>query len=108
LKWGNAPRGRGASPDKRIPWKLGEKILPSNVVVFSEGYKYQEAYFFLLFSEGRIFSSCVVKTSTTLASYLDGWKKYRALPMFLPNPVKVPKSYWEEYKKGAGRRLLVP
>ncbi len=88
---------------KKVKSNLKEKKLPSNVVVFSENYKYQEACFFLLFREGKAFDSCVVKTLATLASYLNGWEKYEILPMFLPNPVKVPKSYWEEYKKGAGR-----
>ncbi len=111
MRKGLAPRGRGASPDKRIPWKLKVKILPPNIVAFSENYKHYEACFFLLVREGKVFDSCVVKTSTTLASYLNGWKKYGILPMFLPNPVKVPRGYWEEYKKGAGRhpgsRLLL-
>ncbi len=103
MRRGLGPRGRGASPDKRTPWKLKEKRLPPNVVVFSENYKYQEAHFFLLFKEGEVFDSCVVKTSTTLTNYLKGWERNNILPMFLPNPVKVPKGYWEEYKKKAGR-----
>ena len=99
----NAPGGRGGSPDKRIPWKLKEKKLPPNVVVFSENYKRQETCFFLLFKEGRPYDVVPVKTSTTLLIYFEGWKRYGIAPLFLPNPVKVRREYWERYRQGVRR-----
>ncbi len=99
---GLAPRGRGASPEK-VPWKLKERKLPSNVVVFSENYKHQEACFFLLFKEGKPYDVVPVKTLDTLKTYFEGWKRYGVAPLFLPNPVKVRKEYWERYRQGARR-----
>ena len=107
MRKGLGPRGRGASPDKRVPWKLKRKVLPSNVVVFSENYKHQETYFFLLFEEGKPCDVIPVKTSTTLLTYLEGWKRYGIAPLFLPNPVKVRKEYWERYRQGARRNPYV-
>ena len=103
MRRGLGSRGRGASPDKRVPWKLKRKVLPSNVVVFSENYKRQETCFFLLFKEGRPYDVVPVKTLDTLKTYFEGWERYGIAPLFLPNPVKVPKEYWEKYRQVANR-----
>jgi len=105
---GLGPRGRGGSPDNKKPRIPGIR-LPENVfrktrtVFITNGYRNQATYFFILFKEGKVRDTVPVKTSTTLRDFLEGWKEYGLLPMFLPNPVKVPKVYWDEYKK-EGRR----
>ena len=104
----SAPRGQGGSPNNKKPQiprvKLPDNVLRKTGTVFlRDGYAKQRTYFFILFRDGKVRDIVPVKTSDTLKTYFEGWKEYGLLPMFLPNPVKVPKGYWEEYKKG-GRK----
>jgi len=111
VKGWDAPRGRGASPDKSklfLPWgglpdrKTYPPINPERLSK-SKGYKQQKTYFFVLFKDGYVYDIVPVKTYTTVSRFLSAWKKRGILPLALPNPVKVPKEYWDEYRQIKGK-----
>jgi len=71
----------------------------TGVIHLTDGYKHQRTYLCLLYKQGQIVDIVPVKTTDTLNVYIQGWTRFGIQPMILPNPVKVPRKYWEEYRK---------
>ncbi len=100
MKLGHSPRG--PTGRVKLPINLKEKNIRLEVgqIVHGYAYKKQETYLIqVLDKEGKTRDIFPVKTLPTIERILSGLRKNDLYPMFLPNPVEIPKEYWEEYRK---------
>ncbi len=83
---------------KPYPFQLDTRLC-TNEFFWSFSYRKQKTYGLLLFKDGKPIDFVPVKTIDTYYLLEKGWKEKGILPMFLPNPIKVPQAFWEEYRK---------
>ncbi len=96
----NAPGGRGASPDKRIPWKLEGIFL----FALNRPFELAKVLIFVEPSEGKLVDVRLFRREENVFKYLVEAKALGYGVLLLPNAVKVPNEAWAEYRKLCKKR----
>jgi len=99
------PYQRVNPPDHFPPWRalpLNKRRKAGGEIHITHGYRRQKARVILLFRQEKVVDTVVVKTADTLRILVDGWRRAGLVPCFLPNPIKIKRGYWEDYRGDYG------
>ena len=99
MRKGLGPRGRGASPDKRIPWKLKGIYQLIFSFVLNRSFELAKALVFVEPSGEKPVDVRLFRREESVFKYLIEAKALGYGVLLLPNAIKVPKEAWAEYRK---------